>query len=178
MSESPDPTRVVVDADVLAADLLCGGPADARPEAADLDDAGDGAAARAALDILRAHSWTTLVATGPLLDDAEAVVADLAAPDLAADWRARVGEWATVVEPSAGGHPALVAAHAGSAAHVLTFEESLTSAGAGANLRQRLDASVRPPRAFVRVFDAAALWAAVHDGDPDDYPGPDRDPRS
>jgi hypothetical protein len=177
-TERPNPARVVADADVLAADLLCGGPADATPDAERLDAAGDGAAARAALDQLRAHSWATLVATETLLDDAEAVIVDLADPGLAADWRERIGDWATVVEPSAGGQPALVAAHAGPAAHILTFEESLASAGAGANLRKHLDVSVRHPRAFARVFDAAALWAAVHDAAPDEYPGPDRDPRA
>lgn len=176
MTARPSPASVVADADVLAADLLCGGPADAAFE---VDEVGedDGAAARVALDALRAHSWTTLVATDPLLDDAEAVIAELADPDLAAAWRTRVAAWATVVEPSAGGQAALVAAHAGPAAHVLTFEPSLASAGAGANLRERLDVSVRHPRAFVRVFDAPALWAAVHGADPDAYPGPDRDPR-
>ncbi|WP_254831735.1 DUF7384 family protein [Haloglomus salinum] len=176
-AERPNPARVVADADVLAADLLCGGPADAAPDVDGLDAAGDGAAARAALDHLRAHSWATLVATGRLLDDAEAVVADLADPGLAADWRERIEDWAVVVEQTPGDHPALAAAHAGPAAHILTFEESLASAGAGATLRKHLDVSVRHPRAFAQVFDAAALWAAVHDADPDEYPGPDRDPR-
>jgi hypothetical protein len=167
VTDRPSPASVVADADVLAADLLCGGPADADP-----------AAARAALDHLRAHSWTTLVATGPLLDDAEAVISDLADTDLAADWRGHIADWAVVVEQTPGDHPALAAAHGGPAAHILTFDESLASAGAGANLRKHLDVSVRHPRAFARVFDAAALWAAVHDADPDDYPGPDRDPRA
>ena len=177
MSGRPDPTRVVADADVLAADLLCAGPADAT-DPTTLGGESDGAAARAALDALRTHSWTMLVATDPLLDDAEHVVASLADPSLAAAWRARVEEWATVVDPAVDGHPALVAAHAGPAAHVLTFEPSLASAGAGANLRAHLDVSVRHPRAFIQVFDAAALWAAVHDAAPGDYPGPDRDPRA
>lgn len=177
MSARPSPASVVADADVLAADLLCGGPADADLGSGD-DRLDDAAAARTALDALRAHSWTTLVATEPLLNDAAAVVADLADPDLAADWRERVARWATVVEGTADGHPALVAAHAGPAAHVLTLDPSLTSAGAGASLRDHLDASVRHPRAFVQVFDAPALWAAVHDAAPEDYPGPDRDPRA
>ncbi|MFB6354291.1 MAG: hypothetical protein ABEJ92_09415, partial [Halobacteriales archaeon] len=60
--------RVVADADVLAADLLCGG------------------SAREALDLVRAHDWVTLVASEPLLDDAATVVADLADGDLADDW--------------------------------------------------------------------------------------------
>jgi len=58
----PSPARVVADADVLAADLLCGPDSDAR----------------AAIDHLRRHSWVTLVASDHLLDDASAVIADLA----------------------------------------------------------------------------------------------------
>jgi hypothetical protein len=173
VSDRPSPASVVADADVLAADLLCGGPGDAMPEAPDAD----GPAARAALDHLRRHAWTELVATEPLLDEAEAIVADLAAPGLAADWRERVDKWAEVGEQTPGDHPALAAAHGGPAAHILTFDEELASAGAGANIRKYVDVSVRHPRAFARVFDGAALWAAVHDGDPADYPGPDRDPR-
>lgn len=173
MTDRPSPASVVADADVLAADLLCGGPADADPVAA--LDTDDGPAARAALDVLREHSWTTLVATAPLLDDAAAVIADLAAPDLAADWRARAASFATVVEQEPGDHPGLAAVHRGGAAHLLTYDEGLGSAGAGLNLP--VSVSVRHPRAFCRVFDPAGLWAAVHDGDPADYPGPDRDPR-
>jgi hypothetical protein len=173
VSDRPSPASVVADADVLAADLLCGGPGDAMPET----PAADGPAARTALDHLRRHAWTELVATEPLLDEAEAIVADLAAPELAADWRERVDEWAEVVEQTPGDHPALAAAHGGPAAHLLTFDGELTSAGAGATIRKYVDVSVRHPRAFARLFDAAALWAAVHDGDPADYPGPDRDPR-
>ena len=171
MSARPGPARVVADADVLAADLLCGGPADAGA-----DPSTDGGAARAAMDLLREHSWTTLVATAPLLDDAEAIVADLAPPALAADWRARVTEWATIVEQEPGDHPGLAAVHHGGAAHLLSYDEGLGSAGAGVNLPVRV--SVRHPRAFCRVFDPAGLWAAVHDADPADYPGPDRDPRA
>jgi hypothetical protein len=174
VSSRPSPASVVADADVLAADLLCGGPADAMPDG--IPD-GEGRAARAALDRLREHAWTTLVATEPLLDDTESVVADLADPGLAADWRARVEEWAVVVDQTPGDHPALAAAHGGPAAHLLTFDEGLASADAGANIRQYVDVSIRHPRAFARVFDAAALWAAVHDAEPGDYPGPDRDPR-
>ena len=81
----PDPTRVVADADVLAADILVGG------------------AARDALDRLRRHSWLELVATAPLLDDAEAVVAELAEPGLADEWRGRVERSTVRVDQPAGG---------------------------------------------------------------------------
>ena len=157
MSEEhePDHARVVADADVLAADLLVGG------------------AAREALDHLRRHSWLDLVVTGPLLDDAEAVAADVADRDLAADWRRRLEADAVVVEQPAGDHPALAAAYRGDAAHVLTLDDRLQSPEAGANLRAVMDVSVRSPEAFATVFDPAATYELLFD---DEYPGPDRDP--
>ncbi len=151
-----DATRVVADADVLAADLLVGD------------------AAREALDHVRRHSWLTLVATEPLLDDAEAVVGALADADLAADHRRTLADAAEVVDQEPGDHPGLAAAHAGDAAHLLTFDTALTTAAAGASLRRQLDVSVREPAAFARVFDPEPLYEAVH-GEP--YPGPDADPR-
>ncbi|MFC6737595.1 hypothetical protein ACFQEQ_15235, partial [Halolamina salina] len=65
MSE-PSPARIVADSDVLAADLLVGGDA------------------RECLDHVRSHSWLTLVASDPLLDDAEAAIRGVAVADLAA----------------------------------------------------------------------------------------------
>ncbi|WP_123536053.1 DUF7384 family protein [Halosimplex salinum] len=151
------PARVVADADVLAADLLVGG------------------AARDALDHVRAHSWVTLVASEPLLDDAEAVVAELADDDLAADWRERVEALRDPVDHPDGDHPALASALHGGAMHVLTFEEGLQSAAAGAAIRGRVETSVKQPRAFATLFDPESLYGAVEDGE---YPGPDRDPRA
>jgi predicted nucleic acid-binding protein len=153
---SPDPARVVADADVLAADLLCGG------------------AARDALDHCRRHSWVELLATDDLLDEAEAVVASLADASLAADWRERVEGWCVRVEQEPGDHPALASAHAGEAAHLLSFDERLRSARTGATLRKYVDVSVKHPRAFARLFDPERLYPTVADGE---YPGPDRDPR-
>lgn len=155
-----DPTRVVVDADVLAADLLVGG------------------AAREALDLLFTHDWLTPVASEPLLEDAAAVVraeCDSGGASLAADWRARYESLATVVEIPDGDHPALAAAYRGDAAHLLTFDEELGGVGAGLAINRVTDCSVRTPAAFVAVFDAAALYEATHD---DAYDGPDRNPRS
>ncbi|QLH80118.1 DUF7384 family protein [Halosimplex pelagicum] len=151
------PARIVADADVLAADLLVGGDA------------------REALDHVRAHSWVALVASDPLLDDAEAVIADLADSEIAADWRERVEALREPVDHPAGDHPALASALHGGAMHVLTFDESLGSAAAGAAIRGRVEASVRSPRAFAAVFDAESLYEAVEGGE---YPGPDRDPRA
>ena len=153
----PSPARVVADADVLAADLLVGG------------------ASRAALDRLRSHAWTTLVASPRLLDEAEAVIGGLAEPSLARDWRDRVEACCDSVDHPAGDHPALAAAYRGGAMHLLTFDERLTSARAGAALQGRVPLSVRSPDAFDALFDPESLYAEVVGGD---YPGPDRDPRS
>jgi len=154
---APDPTRVVADADVLAADLLVGGPA------------------RRALDVVRRHSWLDLVVTAPLLDDAGSVVAEVAEPGLADEWRRRVERSTVRVEQPSGDHPALSAAYRGDAAHLLSFDERLRSARAGAELRGLFDVSVRSPDAFVTVFDPAAVYeTAVGEA----YPGPDRDPRA
>jgi hypothetical protein len=157
VDREPSPARVVVDADALAADLLVGG------------------AAREALDALRAHSWTTLVASDALLDDAAAVIAALADADLAIDWRAAVESWREPVAHPAGDHPALASAYHGAAMQVVSLDPSLTGARAAAGLRDRLPVSVREPRAFATVFSAENLYPEVVGGA---YPGPDRDPRS
>ena len=148
--------RVVADADVMAADLLCGGPA------------------REALDLVRAHDWLTLVASEPLLDDAAAVVATLADDGLAGDWRAAAGDLAVLVEHPPDDQPALACAYRGDARHVLSLAPALQSARAGAAIRARVETSVKAPDAFVRLFDPASLYPVVVGGD---YPGPDRDPR-
>ena len=155
MSES-SPHRIVADADVLAADLLVGGPA------------------REALDHVRSHTWLTLVASEHLLSEAQAVVADLAGPELAADWRERAAEATERVDHPDGDHPALASAYRGGAAHLLTFEESLRSARTGLSIQPHANLSIRPPDAFARLFDPEALYEAVEGGS---YPGPDRDPR-
>ncbi len=150
------PARIVADADVLAADLLCAG------------------AARAALDHVRRHSWVQLVASDALLSDAQAVIADVADPDLAGDWRERIeGEREPIDHPE-GDHPALASAYRGGAAHVLSYEEALGSAATGMALQEHMQVSVRTPDAFAALFDAESLYELVADGE---YPGPDRDPR-
>jgi hypothetical protein len=153
----PDPTRVVADADVLAADLLVGGDA------------------RDALDHVRRHSWVALVASDPLLDDCEAVVAALADADLAAAHRAKLDECRVRVDHPDGDHPALASAAAGDAAHVLSFDDRLQGAVAGVEIRARVATSVKHPAAFTRLFDPERLWPVIGDGE---YPGPDRDPRA
>jgi len=152
-----DPTRIVADADVLAADLLVGG------------------ASRAALDHVRAHSWLTLVASDELLADAEAVIAALSEHSLATDWRERIDARREGVEQPEGDHPGLASAYRGGCAHLLTFDDRLGSAAGNLSVQAHMQVSIRTPDAFTQLFDAAALYEATHD---DSYPGRDREPRA
>jgi predicted nucleic acid-binding protein len=153
---TPDATRVVADADVLAADVLVGGDS------------------RDALDRIRSHSWIDLVASDPLLADAEAVIARLADAALATDWRARVERERIAVEHPDGDHPGLASAYQGEAAHLLTLDPTLSGAAAGVALQDHVSVSVREPAAFLAVFDPERLYPSAVGGE---YPGPDRDPR-
>lgn len=148
-------TRVVADSDVLAADLLVGGDA------------------RAALDIVRAHSWVELVASDPLVADARAVIAELAAESLATAWRETIETERVAVDHPPDDHPALASAYNGDAAHVLSFDERLQSAEAGVTLRTRVDTSVKHPDAFCTLFDPERLYETLFD---EPYPGPDHLP--
>lgn len=156
MSDAPDPTRIVADADVLAADLLVGG------------------AAREALDHVRRHSWLDLVASDHLLDDARATIADLSDLDLAADWHERIDRERIPIEHPPEDHSGLASAYRGGAAHLLSFDDGLASAGANLGFQPHFRVSVRHPDAFAAVFDPASLYEAEIG---DEYPGPDRDPR-
>ncbi|EMA43714.1 DUF7384 family protein [Halococcus saccharolyticus] len=155
--DEPNPARVVADADVLAADLLVGGPA------------------RTALDIVRSHSWVDLVASDPLLNDCESIVAALADAGLAAAHRDKLDALRMRVDHPEDDHPALASAATGDAAHVLSFDDRLQGAAAGVEIRSHVATSVKDPTAFARLFDPERLWPVVGDGA---YPGPDRDPRS
>lgn len=151
-----NPARVVADADVLVADILVGEHA------------------RDAIDCVRRHSWMVLVATPTLLDDAAAIIGELADDRLATEWRELVGSTCLLVDQRAGDHPALAAAHNGNAAHILSFDEELGSPRAGAALRRYVETSVKRPEAFATLFDPEGLYPEVEGGE---YPGPDTDPR-
>lgn len=152
----PDPTRIVADVDVLAVDLLVGGDA------------------REALDLIRAHSWLSLLLSEALLDEAVAIIGDVAGTDLARQWRERVTAEAEMIEEVGNGHPALELADAGEAATVLSLNPRLQSAAAGAAIRPQVATSVKSPDAFVRLLDPGSLYETVRDAP---YPGTDRDPR-
>ena len=155
-SQQPDPTAIVADTDVLAADLLVGG------------------IAREALDLVRSHSWLSVLASETLLAETRAVVTTLAGSDLADRWYARISEDARLVDHPDGDHPALASAYHGGAAHLLTFDERLQSPQAAVRLQQRFPISVRSPDAFVATFDVDGVHEAIF-GEP--YDGPDVDPR-
>jgi predicted nucleic acid-binding protein len=155
--DEPNPARVVADADVLAADLLCGGYA------------------REAIDTIRAHSWVELVASDPLLADAQTLIADLTDTALAEAWHERVEAFRVRVEHPPEDHPALASAAAGDAAHVLSFDEALRGAQTGLRIRERVATSVKHPAGFCGLFDPETLYPTVVGGE---YPGSDRDPRS
>jgi predicted nucleic acid-binding protein len=157
MPDEPSPARVVADTDVLAADLLVGGEA------------------REALDHVRRHSWVDLVASDPLLEETERLVARLVDAELAADHRERLEAERVAVDQPEGDHPALASAYQGEAAHLLSYDERLRSSKAGLTLQPRVSVSIRPPDAFARLFDPASLYDVVEGGE---YPGPDRDPRA
>jgi hypothetical protein len=155
-AEADRAARVVAAADVLAADLLAGGPP------------------REALDVVRAHSWVDLYASDQLLADTEAVVETLADAALAADWRERVERERIRVEHPDGDHPGLASAYRAEAAHLLSLDPGLSSVDTNRSLRAQMQVSVRPPDAFARLFDPAALYESIEG---DEYPGPDRAPR-
>lgn len=157
MAEAASPARIVADADVLAADLLVGGPS------------------REVLDHVRRHSWLDLLASDQLLADAEAVVADIADADLAEAWRERIERERVAVTHPDGDHPALASAYRGGGAHLLTLDDDLTSARANRSIQPHAALSIRSPAAFAHLFDAESLYESLHD---DDYPGPDRGPRA
>lgn len=154
--DEPYPARIVADADVLAADLLVGGPA------------------RDAIDLVRAHSWVSLVASDPLLVDAHTVIARLTDADLAEAWHKRIDDLRVRVEHPSGDHPALASAAAGEAAHVLSFDDSLRTAKTGVRIREHVATSVAHPAGFTRLFDPETLYPTVVG---EEYPGPDCDPR-
>ncbi|WP_253738882.1 DUF7384 family protein [Halohasta salina] len=152
----PSPTRIVADADVLAADVCLDGEA------------------RGALEPVYRHSWTTLVASDPLIEDAAAVIESVADRSLAADWRDCIDDWREPVDQPAGDHPAVASAYRGGAMHLLSFDEELTASGTGVALHERFPVSIRQPDAFTLLFDPESLYASERT---DAYPGPDRGPR-
>lgn len=155
MPKTPDPTRLVADADVLAADLFING------------------VAREALSRVRTHSWLQLVASEPLLEDATGVIAHLGDRDLADAWYSLIEAECHLVEHPEGDHPALASAYGANAGQLLTYDDTLTSAQTGISMRRAMPISIRTPDAFVTTVEIADLYEANVG---ETYPGPDGDP--
>lgn len=151
----PLPTRVVADADVLAADLLVGGDA------------------RRALEAIWQHPWMTLLASDPLLTETERLIDELTT-GVAADWRALAAAWREPVTQPRGDHPAVASAYRGGAMQLLSFDETLTASTTATTLSQRFPVSIREPAAFSGLFDPASLYQTVSE---DSYDGAERSPR-
>lgn len=155
--DEPDPARIVADADVLAADLLRDGDA------------------RDALDVVRAHSWLSLVASDPLLADARAIIAQLADPSLADDWREHIDELRVRVGHSIRGSPG---ARLGGSGRRRPPALVRRVAPHGRDRRPHPRARRHERQASRRVLWVVrpeTLYPTIVDGD---YPGPDRDPRA
>lgn len=157
MAKTPDPTRVVADADVLTADVFVDGTA------------------RIAMERIRRHSWLELIASEVLLDDAKTIISHLGDHALAEDWYALIEPECHIVEHPPRDNPALGSAYAGSAGHLLTYDEALASAKTGVQMRRAMPISVRTPDAFVQTVAIDVLYEATVG---DTYPGPDVEPRA
>lgn len=149
--------RVVADADVLAADLF-------------LDKS-----ARSALDLIRSHSWITLITSDTLIDQTTSLIEQLSSVTLAKKWVHKIQQHSTTIDHPATDHPALATAIRGNAAHVLSHDPELTSAKTGAVLQSHGSTSVKHPKAFVQIFDPKTAYEHINGTD---YPGPDHDPRN
>lgn len=150
--------RIVVDVDVLAADLLCGG------------------LPRECIDIIRSHSWLELVVTEQLLEETQTVISRLTESSLADAWSRKMDDWDQVhiVDQPPDDYPALAAAYQGQVPHLVSMNERLQSIQAGMELQSRLTVSIRSPAAFVQVYDPGAIYGLIYE---DEYEGPDQDAR-
>lgn len=157
MTKTPDPTRIVADADVLTAEVFIDGTA------------------RMAMDRIRRHSWLELIASEAILDETASIIARLGDQALADEWYALIEPECHIVEHPRRDNPALGSAYAGSAGHLLTYDETLTSAKTGVQMRRAMPISVRTPDAFVRTVAIDVLYEANVG---DTYPGPDVEPRA
>jgi predicted nucleic acid-binding protein len=153
--QSQSPVTIVPDADVLAADLFGVG------------------AARKALDPFRSHQWLQVYSSPVILSDADALISYFGDELLASAWKHRARDWVHLENHHEDDHPALACAYRSGAQHILSLDQQLLSAGAGAHLGRKLSISVREPEAFANLFEPASFYALVHD---DEYCGPDSNP--
>ncbi len=127
--------RVVVDSEVLA------------------ESAKGEKSAKMSMEIIRKCQWIVLVASTPLLDEAQKKVEMELGMELGKKWRVDTEDVCEIVDHPEGDHPALASAYVGNAQHIISRDENLTSAKAGVNIRTKIETSVKKPDAFVNLFE-------------------------
>ncbi|MFB6186470.1 MAG: hypothetical protein ABEI06_00840 [Halobacteriaceae archaeon] len=152
----PDKTTFVIDSDVLIADLLIDGKA------------------RKALDLLRSHSWITVIISPELIRECTTVLAEFIDDSVVSAWKEKITTFGKCVTPTATGNKALACAKEANAAHVLTYDQRLLGVKAGVNIKPHVETSVKTPTSFLSIFEPKQLYEAVYDSS---YEGPDQDPR-
>ena len=127
--------RVVVDSEVLA------------------EDAKGEKSAKVAMEIIRECQWIVLVASIPLLDEAQKMVEMELGMELAKKWRVSTESVCEIVDHPKRDHPALASAYMGNAQHIISRDQRLTSVKAGVAIRAKVETSVKKPEAFVNLFE-------------------------
>lgn len=127
--------RVVVDSGVLAGDV--------KKEKS----------AKIVMEIIRRSPWIVIIASIPLLDEAQTVIETDFGEELAKKWREDIESMCEIVDHLEGDHPALASAYVGNAQHIISGDEMLTNAKAGVAIRTKIETSVKRPDAFVKLFE-------------------------
>ncbi len=153
----PSPVRIVVDVDVLVADVF-----------------NASSPARTVMDKLWEHSWIKLVGSDQLLTETTSLLSTVGDESLATAWRSLIEEWRTPVTHPNQDHPALGSAYRGGAMHILSYDKTLTGPRTATALQGRFPVSIRTPDAFNAIFSPSSLYQEISDTK---YDGPDRLPR-
>ena len=127
--------RVVVDSGVLAGDV--------KKEKS----------AKIVMEIIRRSPWIVIIASIPLLDEAQTVIETDFGEELEKKWREDIESMCEIVDHLEGDHPALASAYVGNAQHIISGDEMLTNAKAGVAIRTKIETSVKRPDAFVKLFE-------------------------
>tara|TARA_A100001037_G_scaffold238258_1_gene217603 strand:+ start:894 stop:1304 length:411 start_codon:yes stop_codon:yes gene_type:complete len=127
--------RVVVDSGVL------------------VEDAKKEKSAKIVMDIIRKSPEMVIIASMPLLDEAQKVIETDLGGELADRWREDIESICEIVDHLEEDHPALASAYVGNAQHIISRDERLTNAKAGVAIRTKIETSVKRPDAFVKLFE-------------------------
>ena len=109
--------------------------------------------AKIVMEIIRRSPWIVIIASIPLLDEAQKVIETELGGELAKKWREDIESMCEIVDHLEGDHPALASAYVGNAQHIISGDEMLTNAKAGVAIRTKIETSVKRPDAFVKLFE-------------------------